>query len=166
MKKYIVELYDECNYYDEEMHKNLENTITTAFSYLRPDFDLVVNVSIVSEEEIKELNRDNRQVDAVTDVLSFPMLEWSEPEKLMFDIAEYDYDPDTNCVFFGDIILCKQRIEEQAKEYGHSLLRESVYLTLHGVLHLMGYDHIEEEDKKIMRKKEEEILKILGSERK
>ncbi len=161
-----MELYDECNYYDEEIHKNLENTITTAFSYLKPDFDLVVNVSIVSEEEIKELNRDNRQVDAVTDVLSFPMLEWSEPEKLMFDIAECDYDPDTNCVFLGDIILCKQRIEEQAKEYGHSLLRESVYLTLHGVLHLMGYDHIEEEDKKIMRKKEEEILKILGSERK
>lgn len=166
MKKYTVEIYDECNYYDEEMHKSLENTITTAFSYLKPDFDLLVNVSIVSEEEIKELNRDNRQVDSVTDVLSFPMLEWQEPEKLLYDINDYDYDFDTKCVFLGDIILCKQRIEEQAREYGHSLLRESVYLTLHGVLHLMGYDHIEENDKKIMRKKEEEILKILGSERK
>lgn len=166
MKKYTVEIYDECNYYDEEMHKNLKNTITTAFSYLKPDFDLLVNVSIVSQEEIKELNRDNRQVDAITDVLSFPMLEFKEPEALFEEINEYDYDPDTNCVFLGDIILCKQRIEEQAKEYGHSLLRESVYLTLHGVLHLMGYDHMEENDKKIMRKKEEEILKILGSERK
>ena len=166
MGKYLVDLFDECNYYDEEMHKNLENTIVTAFSYLKPDFDLCVNVSIVSEEEIKELNRDNRQVDSVTDVLSFPMLEWSEPEKLMYEIGEYDYDPDTKCVFLGDIILCKQRIEEQSKQYGHSLLRESVYLTLHGVLHLMGYDHMVEEDKKIMRKREEEILKILGSERK
>lgn len=166
MEKYIVELFDENNYYDEEMHQNLKNTITTAFSYLKPDFDLLVNVSIVSQEEIRELNRDNRQVDSVTDVLSFPMLEWCEPEKLLEALSEYDYDPDSECVFLGDIILCKQRIEEQAKEYGHSLLRESVYLTLHGVLHLMGYDHIEESDKKIMRKKEEEILKILGSERK
>lgn len=166
MKKYIVELFDEGNYYDEAMHKSLENTITTAFSYLEPDFDLCVNVSIVSQEEIRELNRDNRDVDKVTDVLSFPMLEWREPEKLLHEISQYDYDPDTKCVFLGDIILCKQRIEEQAKEYGHSLLRESVYLTLHGVLHLMGYDHMVDEDKKIMRNKEEEILKILGSERK
>lgn len=166
MEKYTVEIYDECNYYDNEMHENLKNTITTAFSYLKPDFDLCVNVSIVSEEEIKELNRENRQVDSVTDVLSFPMLEWKEPEALLREIGEYDYDPESGLVFLGDIILCKQRIEQQAEEYGHSLLRESVYLTLHGVLHLMGYDHIREEDKKIMRKKEEEILKILGSERK
>ena len=82
----------------------------------------------------------------------------------MYELSDADYDPDSNTVFLGDIILSKEKIESQAEEYGHSLLRESVYLTLHGVLHLMGYDHLEDNDKKVMRDKEKEILKYLKTE--
>jgi len=159
--KYIVELFDDENYYDDDMHKNLENTVLTALKALKPKFDICVNISIVSNAEIRILNRENRNVDKETDVLSFPMLEFEKPEVLKYELSELDYDPDTNCVFLGDIILSKEKIEAQAEEYGHSLLRESVYLTLHGILHLMGYDHIIEDDKRIMRKREKEILSII-----
>ncbi len=160
-RKYIVELYDEENYYDDKMHENLKNTVITALKALKPDFDICVNISIVSNEEIRELNRENRNVDKETDVLSFPMLEFESPEVLKNELCEFDFDPDNDCVFLGDIILSKQKIEAQAEEYGHSLFRESVYLTLHGILHLMGYDHMADVDKKIMRAKEKEILKTL-----
>ena len=159
--KYLIELYDDENYYDTAMHENLKKTVLTALKELNPQFDLSVSITIVSNEEIKELNRENRGVDKETDVLSFPMLEFESPEVLMYELSEYDYDPDTKCVFLGDIILSKEKIESQAEEYGHSLFRESTYLTLHGILHLMGYDHIEENDKKIMRSKEKEILNVL-----
>ncbi len=157
-KKYIVDLYDDECYYDEKMHESLKKTVLTALEILNPQFDASVSITIVSNEEIRVLNRENRAVDKETDVLSFPMLEFESPEVLANELSEYDYDPDTNCVFLGDIILSKQKIEAQAQEYGHSLLRESVYLTLHGILHLMGYDHMVDDDKKIMREKEKEIL--------
>lgn len=158
MATYNVVIYDDDEYYDEKMHSELECIIKKALETIKPEFDLTVNISIVSKEEIKELNRDNRNVDKVTDVLSFPMLEWESPEVLRDEISDFDYDPETNTVFLGDIILCKEKIEEQAEEFGHSLLRESVYLTLHGILHLLGYDHIEDSDKVVMRAKEKEIL--------
>ena len=161
---YIVELFDDENYYDDKMHQNLKTTVKTAIEILKPQFDLSVNITIVSNEEIRILNRENRDVDKETDVLSFPMLEFQSPEVLMYELSDADYDPDSNTVFLGDIILSKEKIESQAEEYGHSLLRESVYLTLHGVLHLMGYDHLEDNDKKVMRDKEKEILKYLKTE--
>ncbi len=161
-RKYIVELFDDDNYYDEEMHTNLKNTVITALKALKPDFDICVNISIVSNEEIRVLNKENRGIDKETDVLSFPMLEYEVPEKLKSELCEFDYDPDNNCVFLGDIILSKEKIELQAEEYGHTLLRESVYLTLHGILHLLGYDHMIDEDKKLMRAREKEILGVLG----
>ncbi len=163
-RRYIVELFDENSYYDEKMHTDLKTTVLTALKALKPDFDICVNVSIVSNEEIRILNRENRDVDKETDVLSFPMLEFESPEILKNKLCEFDFDPDNNCVFLGDIILSKEKIELQAEEYGHSLFRESVYLTLHGILHLMGYDHMTDDDKKIMRNKEKEILKELGIE--
>ena len=70
----------------------------------------------------------------------------------------WDFDPEDNSVFIGDIILCKDRIEEQAQEYGHSFLRESVYLSVHGLLHVFGYDHMTDKDKKIMRAEEKKIM--------
>ena len=163
-RRYIVDLFDENGYYDEKIHSDLKNTVITALKALKPDFDICVNISIVSNEEIRILNRENRDVDKETDVLSFPMLEFEKPEILKYELSEFDFDPENKCVFLGDIILSKEKIEAQAEEYGHSLFRESVYLTLHGILHLMGYDHMEDDDKKIMRSKEKEILKELGIE--
>lgn len=163
-RRYIVDLFDENGYYDKKMHSDLKNTVITALKALKPDFDICVNISIVSNEEIRILNRENRDVDRETDVLSFPMLEFESPEILKYELSEFDFDPENKCVFLGDIILSKEKIESQAEEYGHSLFRESVYLTLHGILHLMGYDHMEDDDKRLMRSKEKEILKELGIE--
>lgn len=157
------EFTDEEKSFSEEMSETLINALKTALNErIKPEFDVSVTITAVSGEEIRRLNRETRSVDRVTDVLSYPMLEFSEPCVPVEKIMPWDFDPETNSVFMGDIILCKEKIEEQAKEYGHSFLRESVYLTLHGLLHLFGYDHISESDKKIMREKEKEILAVLG----
>ena len=109
------------------------------------DDNVQVSISFVGDEEIQELNRDFRGVDSSTDVLSFPM----DDE---FKIEE---------TILGDVIINTKRVVEQAEEFGHSNTRELSYLTVHSILHLLGYDHMEEEDKTIIRAKENSILKIL-----
>ena len=156
------EFIDEEKKFSDEMAETLVQSLKTALNEsIKPEFDVSVTVTVVNGEEIHRLNRETRDTDRVTDVLSFPMLEFSEPCVLIEKLQPWDFDPEDNSVFMGDIILCKEKIEEQAIEYGHSFLRESVYLTLHGLLHLFGYDHMTDEDKAVMRKKEKEILAIL-----
>lgn len=103
------------------------------------------NIIIVDREKIQQINRDYRNKDAVTDVISFAFEE----------VPDVKYD---NLRFLGEIYICYDRCKEQALEYGHSIERELCYLSIHGLLHLLGYDHIKEEDKVIMRALEEEIL--------
>lgn len=103
------------------------------------------NIIIVDKEKIQQINRDYRNRDAVTDVISFAFEE----------VPDVKYD---NLRFLGEIYICYDRCKEQALEYGHSIERELCYLSIHGLLHLLGYDHIKEEDKVIMRALEEEIL--------
>ena len=119
-------------------------------------------LSLADEEEIRTLNREYRGVDAVTDVLSFPALDACEG-KVAY--ADYDLDPETGKLMLGDVVLCPQRAAEQAAEYGHSEARETAYLELHSLLHLVGFDHIEEEDRAKMRAAEETILHKLGLSR-
>ncbi len=107
--------------------------------------DFEVSVSFVTNEEIKELNRDYRNVDCETDVLSFPMDD------------EFD-----GVIILGDIVLSTQKIIEQANDFDHSLEREMLYLTVHSMLHLIGYDHMNSDEKRIMREKEKEIMKNLN----
>lgn len=109
-----------------------------------------VSVSFVSDERIRELNREYRHVDKVTDVLSFPQ----------FD--DLNLIPDGMEFALGDVVICMQKIEEQAEEFGHSKERETLYLFTHSMLHLLGYDHMTEEDKALMRKREEEIMEKIG----
>lgn len=111
------------------------------------DYKIYVSVILSDEEYIKKINSEFRNIPKVTDVLSFPMFEKDEIE-LAKDKEEV----------LGDIIICLKRVEEQAKEYGHSFEREFAYMLVHGFYHLMGYDHMEEEEKKEMRAKEENIL--------
>ncbi len=123
------------------------------------DFDSFIDVTIVNDETIREMNAEYREKDAVTDVLSFPMYEFynGEPQE------ELEYDPEIDCVMLGDMILNYDRACEQAQEFGHSAERECGFLTVHSVLHLLGYDHEREEpDRLLMRKKEEENLAALG----
>ena len=120
------------------------------------------SVSFVSDGPIRALNRQERGVDAPTDVLSFPMFELSPGEKPRAEWA----DPDTGKVFLGDMVISLERANEQAEEYGHSLERELCYLTVHSVLHLLGYDHLDEGPmKRQMREREEKILTEMGLDR-
>ena len=128
---------------------------------------LAISVSFVTEEEIRKLNSHFRKVDAVTDVLSFPMMgsvdeivrtvEFQEREGL---VEGFD-----GGIPLGDVVICTDQIRRQAEEYGHSERRELIYLFVHSVLHLLGYDHMQEEDKKGMRTREEEIMAEIGQER-
>lgn len=120
------------------------------------DFEENVEISLtfVDEEGIKTLNRDYRQKDQVTDVLSFP--QYSEE-----GWEAFDDEP----IFLGDIVICLDQAERQAEEYGHPLERELAYLVCHSVLHLLGYDHIEDEDKVAMRQQEELVMTAMGLER-
>ena len=125
---------------------------------------LYCELLFVSEEEIKKLNRDNRNIDRVTDVLSFPSLDGIRGKILDKKDYPLEYDPDLKAIFIGSVVICSKRAEEQAKEYGHSLEREYTFLTVHSLLHLMGYDHEEETDRNEMRKLEDEIMAKLNLE--
>lgn len=124
----------------------------------QPSEDLEMSLSFVSAEEIKELNNNYRSVDSVTDVLSFPT---TDLQREVVDIENFRYDninPETECLNLGDVVICLERAESQAEEYGHSLQREICFLALHGLLHLLGYDHIEPFDEQQMISLQEEIL--------
>ena len=125
----------------------------------QPVNDLEMSLSFVSSDEIKELNKQYRNVDDVTDVLSFPTVD--NPERKVMNISAFALDsinPETGKLNIGDVIICLERAKEQAVEYNHSLKREVCFLSLHGLLHLLGYDHIESEDEKQMLAIQEEIL--------
>lgn len=124
---------------------------------LKEDFkDVSVSINFVSDEEIQRLNREFRNIDKVTDVLSFPNLNKTPNEKLKKFRKLADFD--TNLLFLGDIVISKKVAKKQAREYEHSLKREVCFLALHGFLHLLGFDHIKEEDEKIMIKLQNKIL--------
>ena len=112
-----------------------------------------ISLTLVSLEEIRELNRDYRDVDKETDVLSFPQFEGVD------DMPEFGE------LCLGDVVICRDKVEEQAKEFGHSFERELIYLFVHSMLHLLGYDHMEEDEKAVMRVKEEEVMKAIELER-
>ena len=140
-----------------------EKIAAQAFEELCLSGEAAVELVFVDKDEIRQLNARTRNKDAVTDVLSFPMLDKIAP--FIQDNYPADYDDEIGGVMIGCIVICDAVAKEQAKEYGHSVRRESAYLFLHGLLHVLGYDHIEEGDKKLMREKEETILEKLGIER-
>ena len=121
-----------------------------------------VNVGCISAEEIRTLNKQHRDVDRETDVLSFPMLDITYKQTLV----DFSHETDPSGILnLGDIVICKEVAQRQAKEYGHSYKRELAFLALHGLLHLLGYDHIEKTDEKVMMTKSEEILTSLKIKR-
>ena len=153
-----MKLYINCE--DEDF-----SALSSAFeNEFESDTDLCAEIIIVDEDEIRRLNREMRGIDRVTDVLSFPSLDGIFGKKIEKKNFPYESDEQGN-LFIGSIAICKRRAEEQAEEYGHSTFREMSYLAVHGVCHLLGYDHIEESDKKLMREKEESVLKKMGAVR-
>lgn len=150
--------------YLESYYNNLLNEVVKTFNITN---EIEINVEFVSRLAIKKLNKQFRNINKVTDVLSFPTLELKMPLENMLLKQNFvdDINPETNNIMLGDIYICFNRVKKQAKEYGHSVLRESCYLFLHGVLHLLGFDHIKEEDKTEMRKYEELVLNNLDIQR-
>ena len=119
------------------------------------DSKLIMTITFTTPEEIRKINKKYRKIDKATDVLSFPMFEKDELDEKI-KRGDFPYED-----VLGDVIISIEKVREQAEEYGHSFERELSYMSVHGFYHLMGYDHIEEEDKKIMRPKEEKILNEL-----
>lgn len=130
----------------EDIEKYIIDVLTKEYE---SDREVYVSVLLTGNEEIQRVNRDFRDKDMPTDVISFAYHDNDEADNGLYDSL-------------GDIIISLERVEEQRKDYGHSFKREFYYVLTHGLLHLMGYDHMEEEEKKIMRAKEEEILKEYG----
>ena len=125
----------------------------------QPYCRIEMSLSIVTPQEIQQLNKQFRGIDSVTDVLSFPTID--NPERGVLDVNAFRQDainPKTGKLNIGDVIICLDRAKEQAAEYGHSLKRELCFLSLHGLLHLLGYDHVEPQDEEQMNALQEEIL--------
>lgn len=137
----------------------IRKVIRTALAAEGVDFPCEVDVLVTGDEEIRRLNREARQVDKATDVLSFPTFDL-QPGELP---GAGDADPGTGLVPLGDMMISMEHVTAQAREYGHSNRRELAYLVTHSVLHLLGYDHVDEGPMKArMRAREEDILGELG----
>lgn len=126
---------------------------------------LALGLNFMTKNEIKELNRATRSVDEPTDVLSYPNLDLIAGEIADKKVFTSEYDHVTHRLFLGEIVICEEKAMEQAQEYGHDLKRELGFLFIHGLLHLLGYDHIHPEDEKIMRSLQTKILSIAKLER-
>lgn len=145
----------------DEFVEKLENVMNFALKEEGVSVDCEISMLFVDNEEIREINNETRGIDRATDVLSFPMLDYQDKKvfKEMYKDNNFDITfMDGEELVLGDIVLSLERALEQSREYNHSFERESCYLVVHSVLHLLGYDHMEEDDKKIMRKREEDIL--------
>ncbi len=145
------------------LEETVQKVIETALDCEECPYEAEVNVLITDQEGIRAYNKEYRDIDKETDVLSFPGVDYSMPAD--FSLAEADvhsyFHPESGELLLGDIILCKERIYAQAEEYGHSVLREFAFLIVHSVLHLLGYDHMEEEEEKVMRMHQDKIMEEL-----
>ena len=146
-----------------DYEKLIGSVIEETLDYERCPYETEVNVVLTNNQEIQSVNKEFRNMDKSTDVLSFPMLEYDRPSNFEDLDEAYDcFHPETGELLLGDIMISVERAKDQAKEYGHSLQRELAFLTAHSMLHLCGYDHMEEEERLVMEKKQRDILEILG----
>lgn len=153
-------IFDNVNFFQKRLIRKI---FTKTLLLTQNDVDnLVVGVKFVSKSEIQKLNKEFRNLDKVTDVLSFPLTEIKEPHKL----SEFDKDRDFDgSLYIGDIAVCCDVARVQAKEFGNTYKRELSFLALHGFLHILGYDHIEKNDEIIMMNMAERVLQELNIKR-
>lgn len=149
--------------FDFDYQTLAKEVIQAAIEWEDFPYEAEVNLLLVSLDEIHEINREHRNIDRPTDVLSFPMIQYESPgdfSKLEED--EDNFNPDTGEALLGDIILCVDKVKEQAESYQHSEKREFAFLILHSMLHLFGYDHMTEEEAVVMEKKQRDILEHMN----
>ncbi len=146
----------------EELAKSVADTVLDMEGCAA---DIEVGLTITDSEGIHELNKEFRGIDSPTDVLSFPNVSYENAGDFSVLLGEQLVDlldPDTGKIMFGDIVINEDRVRSQAEDYGHSVKREFAFLVAHSMLHLCGYDHMEEEEAKVMEKKQEDALGKLG----
>lgn len=145
------------------VEETIEKVIRAALSAEACPFEAEINLVITDSAGIRIYNREYRGIDKETDVLSFPGVDYEIPGDFSLALADKNsyFNPETGEILLGDIILCKDRIYSQAEEYGHSVLREFAFLIVHSILHLLGYDHMEQDEEKVMRSHQDKIMEEL-----
>lgn len=149
--------------FEFDYRKLAEEVITFALDYEHFPYETEVNLTLVDNETIQEINREQREIDKPTDVLSFPMIEYASAADFS-EIEESDdnFNPDTGEAMLGDIVISVPKVLEQAENYGHSVRREFSFLIVHSVLHLLGYDHMTPKDAAFMENKQKDILNAMN----
>lgn len=145
--------------FDFDAEKCYEQAVEAVLDYEGCPYETEVSLLITDDDSIRQINKDMRGLDVSTDVLSFPMSDYDIPGN--FDNIEEDpdaFEPDSGELILGDIVLCAGKIISQAADFGHSVKREFTFLIVHSVLHLIGFDHIEESDREIMESHQQEIM--------
>lgn len=146
-----------------EYEKVAMQVIEASLDYEGCPYESEISLTLVDDDAICEINSQFRQIDRPTDVLSFPMVEYETAGEFDFLEDYYEpFNPETGELMLGDIVISLDKVKQQSESYGHSVLREYAFLIAHSMLHLMGYDHEDEEEAKVMFSKQEEILKSLN----
>lgn len=150
--------------FDFDYRQIAEKVINYCIEREKFPYEAEINLTLTDNEGIHIINKEYRDIDRATDVLSFPMLSYETPGDFSFlmDENDDDFNPDTGEAILGDIIISVDKVREQAEEYGHSELREFAFLITHSMLHLFGYDHMEQEEAKVMEDKQRQILDELS----
>lgn len=137
-----------------------KRVVEYCLEYKEFPYEAEVNLTLTDNEGIHRINREFRQIDRATDVLSFPMLSYDKAGDFSFleEESEDDFNPDTGEALLGDIVISVEKVMEQAQSFGHSVEREFAFLICHSMLHLMGYDHMEDEEAKVMEEEQRIIM--------
>lgn len=158
-------------YFEKEVEENfpfdwetvLSAVIRQAVEVAGCPYEIEVNVTLTDNAAIQEMNREFRNIDSPTDVLSFPMVDYEAPSDFtLCELSDEYFEPDSGELLLGDIVLSLDKIKEQAVAYGHSEKREIAFLTAHSMLHLFGYDHMTKEGSQKMEEKQEQICQAVG----
>ena len=150
-----------------KLHLDYESIITKvvnmALDLEECPYEIELNLILTDNKEIKDINREYRNIDVPTDVLSFPMIAYESPGdfSILEDEDNDSFNPETGELLLGDIIISVEKVMEQAAEYGHSEERELAFLTAHSMMHLFGYDHMEERERTVMEEKQRQVLEEL-----
>lgn len=156
--------YMECDPWKTEFDPETiaKQVMETVLDYENCPYEAEVCVTLTTDRQIHSINQEQRGIDRATDVLSFPMVEYPSPGQFDFlEDAQDCFDPDSGELLLGDIVISTERAESQAREYGHSVLREYAFLVAHSMFHLLGYDHMTEAEASVMEEKQREVMKIL-----
>lgn len=164
-----VNYYNECDFEPDfglecSVEEHVKTIVEAVCDELGCEYEAECSLLITTQDEIRMLNHEHRNIDSVTDVLSFPAIDFESP--CGFDIIDENdfsfFNPESGELLLGDIVICYDRVISQAKEYGHSVKREFSFLIVHSLLHLFGFDHIEDEDRVMMEDSQKTILDILN----